>query len=314
MPNGHKLPIFGEDANGNCILDPGEDRDKDGKITRYILPTPPDRPNMRVISSDNKIEVFWTPNAEASIDAISKRQDFEGYRLYKTQVGFDIQNTQDIIRSLQLIGEWDTEGNALFFDTGFEKIMLDEPQVFEGDSNVYMYKFVLDNIANGWQHVVALTAFDTGDEVNNLESLESAPLANLKRVFAGTPPNKGFEFGDPFVYPNPYYARAAWEGSSTFEEDRKIMFANLPPRSEVRIYTLSGDLVDVFQHNEQYNGSDVRWFDTYSDPEETRFPGGEHAWDLLSTDNQIIARGLYLFVVIDKDSGKKKRGKFVIIK
>lgn len=305
----------GEDANGNCILDPGEDRDGDGRITRFILPTPPDRPNARVVARDNEIDVYWSDNSESSVDPISKVMDFEGYRLYKTTVGFDVQNTQDIISALNLNGEWDIPANEISFDTGFEGIRLDEPQTFEGDTVEYIYKYTFRNIVNGWQHVVAVTAYDSGDEVNNLQSLESAKLSNLKRVFAGKPANNDFAFGDPYVYPNPYYARADWEGSSTFEEDRKIIFANLPAQSEIRIYSLSGDLIDVIQHDEAtYDGSDTRWHDTYSNPDETVFSGGEHAWDLLSADNQIIARGLYLFVVVDKMTDKKKRGKFVIIK
>ncbi|MCB0835218.1 MAG: hypothetical protein KDD63_19425 [Bacteroidetes bacterium] len=304
----------GEDANGNCILDPGEDRDGDGKITRFILPTPPDRPKMKIVSSDNQIDVYWSDNSEASVDPISQKMDFEGYRLYKTAVGFDVQNTQDIIQSLNLVGEWDLPGDEKFLETGFEAIRLDDPVTFEDDPTPYYYQYTFENIADGWQHVIALTAFDEGDEVNNLESLESAVLANMKQVFAGKPANDGFANGDPFVYPNPYYSRADWEGASSFEEDRKIIFANLPRQSEIRIYTLAGDLVDVFEHNEAYNGSDTRWHETYSDPENTVFSGGEHAWDLLSRDNQIIARGLYLFVVRDLISGDLKRGKFVIIK
>lgn len=304
----------GEDANGNCTLDPGEDRDKNGRITRFILPAPPERPDMRVVALDNKIEVYWSGNSEASIDPISKRKDFEGYRLYKTQIGFDVQNTQDIVSSLQLVGAWDAKGNGLFFDTGFDKIRLDKPHKFEGDTTSYRYKYVFDKVANGWQHVIALTAFDGGDIVNNLESLESAPLSSLKRVFAGKPENKGFGQGDPFVYPNPYYAGAAWEGGRKFEEDRKIIFANLPKRCEVRIYTVAGDLIDVFEHDEAYLGGDARWFNTYSDTSNVVFSGGEHAWDILTRDNQILARGLYLFVVIDRETGDKRRGKFVIIK
>ncbi|MEO0473518.1 MAG: hypothetical protein AAF206_28150 [Bacteroidota bacterium] len=305
----------GEDANGNCILDAGEDRDGDGEITRFILPTPPDRPRMKVVAGDNTIDVFWSDNSEASVDPISKEQDFEGYRLYKTAVGFDVQNTQDIIQSLNRIGEWDIPGNTTFFDVGFESVRLDDPVQFEGDTTTYYYQYTFDKIANGWQHVISLTAFDRGDEVNNLISLESAPLANLKRVFAGKPGNNGFANGEPFVYPNPYYATVEWEGASSFEEDRKLYFANLPERCQIRVYTVAGDLVDVIEHDAAtYNGSDSRWYSTYSDPENTVFSGGEHAWDLLSADTQIIARGLYLFVVIDEDTGEKKRGKFVIIK
>ena len=101
---------------------------------------------------------------------------------------------------------------------------------------------------------------------------------------------------------------------TAFEEDRKVMFANLPDECEVRIYTVAGDLVDQFDHTADYNGGDIRWFDTYSDTSNTRFSGGEHGWDLLSKDNQIIARGIYLFSVKDLSSGKIFKGKFVVIK
>lgn len=305
----------GEDANANGTLDPGEDANRDGKITRFILPAPPEIPQTRVEVGDNEVEVFWSRNAEFSIDPISKKMDFEGFRLYKTPVGFDIQDVQSIDTALVLVGQWDSAGNSLFFDTGLGSIRLEEPVTFEGDTNVYYYKYTFENVSNGWQHGIALTAFDTGDEVNNLQSLESSITGNLFRTFPGKRDNAGFENGDPFVYPNPYYGEAAWEGISKFEEDRKLYFANLPAQCEIRIYTVAGDLVDVIEHNaDTYDGSDSRWFETYSNPEDNAFAGGEHAWDLLSRDNQIIARGLYLFVVIDEATGEKRKGKFVIIK
>jgi hypothetical protein len=212
------------------------------------------------------------------------------------------------------VAEYDKAGNALFYDTDFASVRLGTPVTFEGDTTRYYYKYTFDKVLNGWQHAIAVTAFDEGDQVNNLESLESAPLANMVRAFPGKPGNDGFENGDPFVYPNPYYAGASWEGASTFEEDRKIMFANLPSNCDVRIYTVAGDLVDHFDHSQAYNGDDIRWFGTYSDSENTQFAGGEHAWDLLSKDNQIIARGIYLFSVKDLSSGKIFKGKFVVVK
>ena len=316
----------GEDINGNCILDPGEDRDGDGRITRFILPASPPSPRRKVIARNNQIDLYWADNAELAVDPISEKQDFEGYRLYKTALGFDVQNTQIIDQELKLIGSWDLPDNGNFFDNGFEEIRLPQPVQFDGDELIddparflenritYAYKYTFEGIANGWQHAIGLTAFDEGDAVNNLESLESSRIENLARVFAGKPANEGFANGDPFVYPNPYYAGASWEGASKFEEDRKIIFANLPKDCQVRIYTLAGDLVDVFDHDETYRGEDARWFRTYSNPAEAVFSGGEHAWDLLSADNQIIARGLYIFVVKDNRTGDLFRGKFVVIK
>jgi len=306
----------GEDVNGNCILDPEEDLDGNGELTRFVLPEPPPSPLTRAVAKDNQIEVYWSRfPSETAVDPISKEQDFEGYRLYKTAVGFDVGDVQLREASLNLVGEYDLRGNNLFLETGLDSIRLDQPIRFEGDTNQYHYRFVFDDVADGWQHLIAVTAFDRGDAVNNVPSLESGPSSNLRSVFTGKPPNEAFANGKPFVYPNPYYARAAWEGSSTLEEDRKLMFANLPSRAEIRIYSAAGDLIDVIDHDAAtYQGGDIRWFDTYSDRETATFSGGEHAWDLLSADNQIIARGLYLFVVIDKATGVKQQGKFVVIK
>jgi len=304
----------GEDVNFNGVLDSNEDRDGNGKITRFVLPSPPDVPKVKIVPEPGKINLYWAENSERSIDPISKLEDFEGYRIYKTSVGFDVVGIQNISDSLKLIAQYD-KVNSLGYNTGLSSIRLAEPMYFSGDATPYYYHFVMEGVQDGWQHGVAVTAFDTGDPVNNLESLESAKLVSLKRVFAGMKSNPGFTNGDPFVYPNPYYARAAWEGASVLEEDRRLMFANLPPNAEVKIYTAAGDLVDQFTHHaDSYSGNDIRWFKTYGNPEQQVFSGGEHGWDLLSADIQLIARGLYVFNVRDLDSGNDFRGKFIIIK
>ena len=122
---------------------------------------------------------------------------------------------------------------------------------------------------------------------------------------------------EPFAYPNPYYYGAAWEGQSNFqEESRKMIFANLPKRCQIRIYTVAGDFIDDIYHDQDYDGGDIRWFQTFGseNAEDNVFSGGEHAWDLLSLDSQIISRGLYMYSVEDLDTGEKFTGKFVIIK
>ncbi|MCZ7613097.1 MAG: hypothetical protein M5T52_06080 [Ignavibacteriaceae bacterium] len=54
---------FGEDKNRNGILDPGEDLDSNGKITRYILPAPPVVPVVKVIPKDREVEIYWDKRA-----------------------------------------------------------------------------------------------------------------------------------------------------------------------------------------------------------------------------------------------------------
>ena len=306
----------GEDKNFNGILDPGEDLDGNGRITRYILPAPPDRPRIRVEAGDHRIDVYWSNNAEASVDPITQELDFEGYRVYLSKLGFDVLQTPPKLEFVK-VGEYDIKGNNLFNEVGFDQVTLPEPITFDGDTNIYYYRYTLENIQNGWQYAIAVTAFDRGNPGANLESLESNPNSTNRRVFAGTRVNDNPEENGPFVYPNPYYAGASWEGKSSFqEESRKIYFANLPERCKIRVYTTAGDFIKEIYHDQDYNGSDIRWFRTFGavDPDNNVFSGGEHAWNLLSEDSQILARGLYVFSVEDLETGKLYKGKFLIIK
>ncbi|MDC1395924.1 hypothetical protein N8368_05405, partial [Bacteroidia bacterium] len=307
----------GEDVNFNGELDAGEDLDGDGVLTRFILPAPPEIPNTKVVTSENKIEIFWADNAESSIDPISQKMDFEGYRIYMTKLGFDVTDVPNIQRDLVKIGEFDIKDNGYDFETGFDLVKLSSPVTFDGDENEYTYKYTIDNVLNGWQYALSVTAFDRGNEESNLESLESSLLANNFRAFAGKPANDNLTMNAPFAYPNPYYAGASWEGKSSFQEQsRKLYFANLPANCEIYVFTAAGDYLDKITHNAQYDGSDIRWNQTFGseDASQNVFSGGEHAWDLLTENTQIIARGIYLFTVKDLDSGKLYKGKFAVIK
>ena len=307
----------GEDINFNGILDAGEDRDGDGQITRFILPSPPDAPRFRAIPGNHKIDLYWSSNSESSVDPITQDLDFEGYRIYLSKLGFDVEGTQNLSSDFIRAAEFDLIGNGLFYETGMEDIKLSTPIFFTGDSVSYDYHYKIDNLPNGWQHAVAITAFDRGNEATKLESLESSFLANDIRAFTGTPPTISMKTHPPYVYPNPYYAGAAWEGQSNFqEESRKIIFANLPARCQITITSPAGDILDRFYHDQEYSGSDIRWFQSFAgeSTDDIKFSGGEHAWDLLTNQSQILSRGIYLFSVENLDSGDSFTGQFTVLK
>ncbi|HMN47832.1 MAG TPA: hypothetical protein PKD67_01725 [Ignavibacteriaceae bacterium] len=301
---------YGNDRNRNGIIEPIEDIFGDGKIHRYILPAPPTSPVVKVIPENNKATIYWDKRAESSIDPISGLKDFAGYRVYRTQTGFDLTDKQDILKSLVLMTQLDTAGTT-GFNTGFSIAELKEPVTFPNDTTKYYYKIEVPNLLNGWQYLFTVTAFDKGDLVNNLEPLESSLLANIKRIIPGTPPdeNEDTEVG---VYPNPYYGTALWDGSS--ERLRKIYFYNLPAECEITIYTLAGDIVKKMEHSSSQNGSNIRWFEQYASDGKQQFAGGEHAWDLITDNDQAIATGLYLFTVKNSKTGNIKTGKFLVIK
>jgi hypothetical protein len=301
----------GEDRNGNGVQDAGERWSTPGAPKRYFLPTPPDPPHVKIVPKDKTVEIYWDKHSEASVDPISNQRDFEGYRIYGTPVGFDLTVSQNILSKLILLGDFDTADDKIGYNTGFGHVRLAAPVQFPPDTTRYAYKFVVPQLLNGWQYGFAVTAYDSGDATTNLQSLESSKLQTLRRVLPGTvaDQNSGKQVG---VYPNPYYARAYWDGGA--ERSRKLYFNNLPPRAEIRIYTLVGDLIDQFDHEAStYNASDIRWFQTFSDGSQ-QLSGGEHAWDLITRKDQAIATGLYLFTVKNKDTGEIQRGRFLVVK
>lgn len=300
--------FLGEDTDSTGIYTPEKDISDTGQLDRFRFPTPPDAPNFRVELDAGTATLFWDRRAEFSVDPVTNEEDFEGYRVYRTDLGDDLNPTPRLIR------EWDTPGNDVGFNTGFDEILLDEPVTFPDDDIEYWYKFEVDGLLSGWQYQFSVTAFDFGSEVFEIGPLETSPNANAIRVFPGTPANQRFDSSDEDakvgVYPNPYRVNAAWDGGT--EQTRKIMFYNLPERAQLRVYTLAGNIVAEKTHTSEGMG-DIQWYNQFSSSNRI-LSGGELAWDLLSEANQNLTTGLYLYTVRDLNSGHVQRGKFAIIK
>ncbi|MFC2085893.1 hypothetical protein ACFLRO_01630 [Bacteroidota bacterium] len=296
----------GEDLNNNGKLDPGEDANGDGKLTRYLIPEPPSSPLVRPELSAGTVSVYWDASSETSRDPVTGQFDFEGYRIYRSNPGDD--RAGDLIGAASLIAQYDIPGNNTGFNNGFEPVRLESPVTFPGDPTIYEYVFVDEGVSSGWQYAYAITAFDRGDVGIGLPTFESSKTSGAVRVFPGTAADNDGKVG---VYPNPYRVNAAWDGATS--KTRRLNFYNLPSRSEIRVYTLAGEVVAAMEHDAaSYNG-DIRWYDDFS-AEGRVLPGGEHSWDLLSDNGLALTSGLYFFTVKDVEDGSLQTGKFAIIK
>ncbi len=303
----------GEDIHEDGKYDPELDANQNGKLDRFILPEPPSSPKIKIIPTDNKVEIYWDASSIESIDPITRKKDFEGFKIYRTNPGDDLD--RDLTADNNLIAQWDSIGNTIGYNNGFEAVKLNQPIYFDGDPVGYSFKYTMDNLLNGWQYQFTVTAFDEGDKDLNVPSLESSSSVNEYRIFTGKTTSEINKDGTGKigVYPNPYKTSAAWDGTSS--RTKKIYFTNLPARCEINIYTSNGDLIATLQHQaESYTGQDHKWFDDFGNRDKTVMSGGEHAWDLLSNYKTNVSSGVYIFTVKDLKTEQTEIGKFAILK
>jgi hypothetical protein len=110
------------------------------------------------------------------------------------------------------------------------------------------------------------------------------------------------------VVPNPYVATNIMEPAlenPDLNQRRRLMFTHIPERCTVRIYTVSGVLVDEIRAPED---GLVTWGGV------GQTTGGIIHWDLKSKEGLDVAAGVYLFHVKDEATGLEKIGKFAVIK
>ncbi len=100
------------------------------------------------------------------------------------------------------------------------------------------------------------------------------------------------------VVPNPYVMTNMMESAVSnpfLNQRRKIMFTHVPANCIIKIFTVSGVLVDeIIVNNEPSNGI--------------------IHWDLLTRENLEVAAGMYVYHIDALDIGEEKLGKFAVIK
>jgi len=140
------------------------------------------------------------------------------------------------------------------------------------------------------------------DSVGKLEPWSPRPLAGGVSYGIKVEPDEdeaaNLDMSRIRVVPNPFIIQTAWDYSP---QKKQIQFINLPNNCEIRVYTLTGNLVQVLTHDGMGNAYDRKW------------KGGTLNWDLRNRFNSTLASGWYIWYARDLDTGKTEKGKFAII-
>jgi hypothetical protein len=99
--------------------------------------------------------------------------------------------------------------------------------------------------------------------------------------------------GKVYVVPNPLFVTSGLTGADPGGEiSDRIQFMGLTNRCTIRIFSYTGQLIMTIEHDRE----------TYGNP-----------WYQLTINNQVIASGVYFFVVEDHATRTRANGKFVVI-
>ncbi len=165
----------------------------------YRFARPPSKPTLQAVADDDKVTLYWDSAAEASVDPLSRDQDFEGYAIYRStdhefsdqQVITDINGSKFLFQPLQ---------NELGVEAKFDLdngLSGPSPIPFQnrgvsfdlGDDTGLFHTYEDTDVINGQTYYYAVTAYDRGyapgsdsDFANGIPPSETAKTITFNPV------------------------------------------------------------------------------------------------------------------------------------
>ena len=108
------------------------------------------------------------------------------------------------------------------------------------------------------------------------------------------PRSPGSALDEIRIVPNPYNIRDPLIQAYSWDGDRGLIFFNLPAEVTIKIFTESGNLVQIIEHKPLSQA-------------------GSLTWDMLSSSQQAIASGVYI-AVFERPDGELAYQKFLVVR
>jgi hypothetical protein len=173
------------------------------------------------------------------------------------------------------------------------------------------YRYEDPNVLNGFVYFYSVTGKDSTGVRDvqggrgTLAEQEGRKSATEQQGISPQAQAAGRE-GGVYVVPNPYRGRSQWDltPSATDPTGTHVDFFNLPPGQwTLRIFTISGDLVQTIRSSDQQVDGKLQ---------QENSEDGQATWNLISRNGQDVVSGIYLFSV--ESTAGTEQGKFVIIR
>lgn len=222
-------------------------------------------PDLEIVSGPNRVALSWE-DMSAVNDWDSGQPDLAFYRVYRKR-GAYLVDTYNELRP---------DGNHILWEV-IAEVNPDQTEYTDID------------VIRGEAYHYAVTAVDN-------QGLESSKYANRAEIAAFAFEPGAEDANSVRIVPNPYIRKA--EDFNFTENDNQLLFVNLPPFCTLRIFTVTGDLVQTIEHQ---SGS------------------ADEKWDQVTESNQYVASGVYILQIdnaedLNGNSLPSSIEKFVIVR
>jgi hypothetical protein len=228
-------------------------------------PTPTNGENsLKINTEPGKIVIEWPPISPDYIDPKTGINDFAGYRVYRA--------------TYFTIGPW----------TLVKDIKKDSAEIVDGN-----VRYIDENLPFGVGNYYCVTSYDHDGNESGKVNNNRFPVYSLRAPNTAFPKNV-------YVVPNPFIQHSNLTGTG---EQYRMEFIGIPAICTIKIYTLTGDVVQEIYHDD---GS------------------GSEAWgSIKSLDYQLnkwtlgVAPGIYIYRVesrVPEHEGESFIGKLAIVK
>jgi len=138
----------------------------------FVGPSAPPGPELKVASGDQSVSLYWDNSAELKPDPSTGIQDFEGYKVYRSEDGGvtwgdGITDYQGNVVGYVPLAQFDIDNTV----SGLDPV---DPTNYLGENSGLQYSFTDNTVHNGIEYSYTVTSYDQGDEDGSIPSYESA--------------------------------------------------------------------------------------------------------------------------------------------
>lgn len=167
----------------------------------YKFPQPPRKPKITIAQEDGNVLIYWDGEpVETSKDFISKKRDFQGYKIYRaTDAGFiDSREITSALGTLAFdkpIVQYDLDDSVsgFFYPSATLLEQVGGTTYYLGSNTGIVNKFIDSTVVKGQTYYYAVCAYDAGESKLNIFPSENSKF--IDRTSSGqivTDENTGF--------------------------------------------------------------------------------------------------------------------------